>query len=504
MRSLFNHVMRRYFLHRHRRIVEIKQHSTALQHNILQRLLRRASHTEYGRKYDFGSIQSYDEYIDRVPLTDYEGLRTYIRRQMNGEENILWPGRAKWYAKSSGTTDRSKYIPMTEDSYHNTHTRAGWDSSTLLYQCDPACQLFSKKTLLMGGSLSKWKPDSDVYVGDVSAILINRLPPIGRPFFTPSFETALLDDWEAKINRMAEEIMLEDLTMLGGVPTWTMVLLDKVLELTGKQHMLEVWPNARYYVHGGVGFDPYRPQFKGYFPSEDFQYFEVYNASEGYFAMSDTPDSDGMLLLTNNDIFYEFITIESMHSERPESVPLAEVELNKNYALAISTSAGLWRYLIGDTISFTHKNPYRIKVTGRTKHFINVFGEEVMVGNAEEALQITMDQVPATINNFTVGPIFLEKQKRGGHEWVIEFEDEPRCMHTFSTVLDENLQRLNSDYAAKRFKNLALDPLTVRSVPKGTFISWMKRNNKVGGQHKVPRLYNSRKYIDELLNTSVI
>lgn len=492
--------MRVFFLTRYRRIEKIKSRSENLQEDMFMSLIKRGKGTEYGKKYHFSTIQNYEQFKELVPLTDYESLKPYIERMMEGESHVLWPGLVTQYAKSSGTTDRSKYIPMTSDCKINNHLRAGYDTTTILYQNDPDCAIFHKKSLIMGGSLNRHDQNHDVTVGDVSALLIEGLPKYSHSFYTPDFDIALHHDWEEKIERMAHQCMKEDIVMFGGVPTWTIVLFDRILEISGAANMEEIWPHAAYYMHGGVGFDPYRVQFDRYFPSKKLKYFEAYNASEGYFAIADRPDVEGMLLLTDNDVFYEFIDMADFSRGEMNTITLADVKPGVNYAIIISTSAGLWRYMIGDTVTFTSVNPYRLKVTGRTKHYINVFGEEVMVGNTEDALSQTIDREPAIVANYTVGPTYMEQKGKGSHHWVIEFSEAPRDIKRFTELLDQNLQAVNSDYAAKRSHDLALEEIRLDSVKEGTFHEWLKQKGKVGGQNKVPRLFNDRTYVDELLD----
>lgn len=501
MTGIFNNVVRMYLRKRYKRVVDMMNNSPEIQDDVFKDLIQRAKNTQYGKTHSYASIDSRTAYCKNVPIVNYDELKPLIQKSMQGEESVLWPGKTLWYSKSSGTTDRSKYLPVSDDSYQNNHIAAGWDTMASIYHNDPACEIFKKKNLVMGGSLHPWDKNEDVTVGDVSAILLKRLPMVARPFYTPDFETALLDDWEEKLERMATICMKEDVTMFGGVPTWTIVLFNKILEMTGQSTMEEVWPSARYYLHGGVGFDPYREQFKEYFPTVDFRYYEVYNASEGYFASSNHYDQDGMLLLTNNDIYYEFLEMSDAENTYAESVPLADVEIGKNYVVVISTSAGLWRYKPGDTVQFLSKNPYKIKVSGRTKHHINVFGEEVMVGNTDAALAATIKEMHAVVAEYTVGPIFLDASK-GGHNWVIEFEEAPEDVQRFGQILDTNLQKINSDYAAKRHKDLALKCLRLDRVPTGSFHRWMREQGKMGGQHKVPRLSNTRQYVDQLLEIS--
>ena len=500
MKKWFNKGVKQYLKLRYKRIEGIRNEPESTQKRIFLSLIERARNTEFGKKHNFDTIQSYEEYKSTVPLSDYEDLKSDINRMMMGESDILWPGKVKWYSKSSGTTsDRSKYIPVSDDSLYKNNVAASWDTMAITYHEDPDAEIFQKKSLIMGGALAPWEHNEDVTVGDVSAILLHRMPAIGRPFYSPDFKTACLDDWEEKIRLMAEICSKEKIVMFGGVPTWTIVLFKRILENTGAANMQEVWPDARYYMHGGVGFDPYIGQFKEFFPDPNFKYFEAYNASEGYFAIQDRSDEKGMLLLLDNDIFYEFVTMEELTNESPKTLTIGEVELDTNYAIVISTSGGLWRYICGDTIKFTSVKPYRIMVSGRTKHFINVFGEEVMVGNTEKALAETIKALPTVIKNYTVAPIFMSHGSKGGHQWLIEFDKAPDDLLAFEILLDDNMKKINSDYAAKRFKDIALGRLQILPVSNGTFHRWLASKGKVGGQNKVPRLFNTRKYVEELL-----
>ena len=419
---------------------------------------------------------------------------------MMGQRDILVPGEVTWYAKSSGTTSsRSKYIPVTDKYFYGNIIRACWDVSSIVYTNRPNARLFRDKSLIMGGSLSSHADNPNITVGDISAIMIHKLPWIGRPFYTPDFETALLSDWEEKIELMSHKCISENVVLFGGVPTWNIVLFNRMLEISGKNTISEIWPNVHSYLHGGVGFGPYQKQFEIYLGKKDFDFYEVYNASEGYFSIQDFPNSDGMLLLTDNGIYYEFVPMEEWGKENPTSIALEEIELHTNYAIVITNFGGLYRYMPGDTVTFTSRDPYRLRVSGRTTHFINVFGEEVIVENTDQALAMTCKEIPAVIREYTVGPIHLKSNQKGGHEWLIEFEKEPQNLKSFTTLLDENLRKVNSDYDAKRFKNLALQPLSLNILPEGTFHKWLKAKGKYGGQSKVPRLSNNRKHVDELL-----
>lgn len=468
-----------------------------LQNEVFFDLLNKLKHTEYGKKYNAHQIRNQEEFKAKLPLTDYEMLFTYISRMMDGEADILWPGKVNWFAKSSGTTnDKSKYIPITEDNLFDNHVAASWDAMAILYGNRPEARVFDGKNLIMGGSLKQWS--EQVTIGDVSAILLHRMPSVGRPFYTPDFETALLADWEEKIEKMAHQCIKEDVVMFAGVPTWTIVLFKRILEITGKKNIREVWPNIRTYFHGGVGFDPYVDQFKTFLPGEDIEYYEVYNASEGYFAVQDRLDAKGMLLLLDNAVYYEFIPIENMQEANPVTLPLEDIEEGKDYCIVISTSSGLWRYKPGDVIRFVSKAPYRIMVSGRTKHFINVFGEEVMVHNTDKAIKDTCSLCGGIVSDYTVGPIFMIEESKGGHEWLIEFEKAPENLDLFALELDNKLRAVNSDYDAKRHKDIALQPLKLSVVPPHSFQNWLRSKGKIGGQSKIPRLSNDRKYLDEL------
>lgn len=500
LKKWFNNCIKIFLKFRYRRIENIRSNPHAIQKQVLLALIKRAKNTEFGKEHSFEKITDRDSFAAQVPICDYEAIKKDIYRMMDGESDILWPGKIKWFAKSSGTTsDRSKYLPVTDDFYYKNNVASAWDTSSMVYHEDPDCMIYQKKSLIMGGSLELWKHNPEITIGDVSAILLHRMPQVGRPFYSPDFETSVLKDWDEKIDKMTDICSKDDIVMFGGVPTWTIVLLNKILTKTGAKNMHEVWPNARYYFHGGVGFDPYKEQFKAFFPDENFKYYEVYNATEGYFAIQDRYDEKGMLLLLDSDIYYEFISMEELVNPDPKAISLADVEVDKHYAIVISTSAGLWRYMPGDTVQFTSLHPYRIMVSGRTKHFINVFGEEVMVGNTDKALSETMRSLPAKVKDYTVAPIFMKRDGGGGHEWVIEFDELPDNLDAFEILLDSNLQKINSDYAAKRYKDIALNRLRLTVVPSGTFHRWLERKGKVGGQNKVPRLFNSRKYVEELL-----
>jgi hypothetical protein len=466
-----------------------------------RQLLYSARNTEIGRKYHFDEIRNYHQFAQNVPAHDYEKIKSYISRMMHGESDILWPGEVEWYSKSSGTTsDKSKFIPVTRANLYKCHLAGSWDSLALLYHHKPNLEIFQRKNLLMPGSYQHLVEFPRTKYGDISALLLQNMPAIGKAFYTPDFDTALSSNFEEKIERIADlSSKRDDIVMFGGVPTWIIVLFRMILEKTGKSNMLEVWPHLQVYMHGGVGFSPYRETFKKLIPSDDFIYQEIYNASEGYFGAQCDFAINDMLLLLDNGVFYEFIPMDQWDEEYPKTVPITEVEIGKNYAIMISTNAGLWRYMPGDTIMFTNARPYTFNITGRTKQFINAFGEEVMVGDTDKALALTCKALDCIVAEYTAAPLYIQGACKGGHQWVIEFERAPDNLQRFNILLDEHLQKINSDYEAKRFKSMALDMLRIEVVPSNTFCDWMKARGKYGSQHKVPRLANHRQYIEELL-----
>jgi len=488
-----------------RRIDQInhfKENPFEAQEGILQNLLLNARNTEYGRKYGFSYIRNRREFTEQVPIVNYEELFPYIERLMKGEQRLLWPSEVRWFAKSSGTTNaRSKFIPVTTEALEDCHFKGGKDLLSMYVNNYPDTKLFAGKGLGIGGShqINQFDKQGESYYGDVSAVIMKNLPFWVQITRTPSLDVALMDEWESKIDKMAQITSKENVTNLAGVPTWTIILLERILEITGKSHIHEVWPNLEVFVHGAVAFGPYRSVFKKLIPSPKMRYLETYNASEGFFGIQDQPNSDEMLLMLDYGIFYEFIPADEYGSDHPKVLALQDVELDKNYVLLITTNAGLWRYLIGDTIKFTSLNPFRIKISGRTKHFMNAFGEEVIVENAEQAVTYAANETNASIANFTAAPKYFSEGKRASHEWVIEFDNQPANIDQFTRLMDQKLREINSDYDAKRYKDIALEMPKVYMAPEGTFYKWMKSRGKLGGQHKVPRLSNNRDYIDDLL-----
>jgi hypothetical protein len=502
MPSWVNTAFRVYLRQRYRQIAYFMAHPEEAQQRVWQQLIQTARVTVWGKEFGYQHIRNREDYARRVPVQDYEQIRPYITRMMHGERDVLWPGQTRYFAKSSGTTgDRSKYIPVTGINLRECHIMGGRDAMALFYARRPDASIFAHRAMIMGGSLSAFESYPGTVVGDVSAIMIDHIPFFARPQLFPDVRTALLADWEEKLARLAEAgLRHSDVVMTGGVPTWTVVLFRRMLEMSGRANLEEIWPAFQLYVHGGVSFSPYRRQFAEFFPSGNVEYQEVYNATEGYFAAQDRADEDsGMLLLLSNGIYYEFLPVEEWASAQPRAIPLREVELGRHYAIVISTSAGLWRYMPGDTVQFTSLRPYRMVVSGRTKAFVNAFGEEVMVDNTDRALAAVCREMGVVVSDYTVAPVFLEGKERGGHEWLVEFERLPADMEQFSEQLDKQLQRLNSDYEAKRHKDLALQRLRVRVLPPGTFHRWLRVKGKLGGQHKVPRLANHRKHVEEIL-----
>lgn len=471
-----------------------------VQEELLFNLIKASENTQLGKKYDFSSMKSYTTFSERIPVSTYEELEPLIELTRKGEQNVFWHSNIKWFAKSSGTTNaKSKFIPVSSEALENCHYKASKDLLCLFLNNNEDSELFTGKSLRLGGSKQLYE-DNNTFFGDLSAILIDNMPIWAEFSSTPSSKISLMGDWETKLPAIINETINENVTSLAGVPSWMMVLLQKALETTGKSNLLELWPNAEVYFHGGVNFDPYREQYKKLFPKDSFKYYEIYNASEGFFAIQDQNDSSELLLMLDYGIFYEFIPMDVFGTLNQHVIRLSDVELNKNYALVITTNSGLWRYLIGDTIRFTSLSPYRIKVTGRTKHHINVFGEELMVENTDAAISKTCKEFNCEITDYTVAPIFMSDKQKGAHEWIIEFKTKPDNIDNFRMALDENLQNVNSDYEAKRYNNMTLNPLILNVARENLFYDWLKQQDKLGGQHKIPRLSNDRTYLECLLS----
>lgn len=471
-----------------------------VQEELRAKLIDKAKDTEIGKKYDFRSIRSYNDFAQTIPITSYEENQAYIERTRKGESNILWPTPIKWFAQSSGTTNaRSKYIPVSPESLEDCHYAASKDLLCMYLNNNEGSHLFSGKGLRLGGSKQLYQDNGTVY-GDLSAILIDNMPFWAEFSSTPNHDISLLSDWEVKMQAIVDETIQQDVTSLAGVPSWMLVLLNNVLETTGKESILDIWPNLEVYFHGGVNFDPYLNQYQKIISSDSFKYYEIYNASEGFFAIQGQNDSKELLLMLDYGIFYEFIPMNTYGTLDQKIIPLSEVEAGVNYAIIITTNAGLWRYKIGDTVRFTSTSPYKIKVTGRTKHHINVFGEELIIENAEQALKKATLETGCEIKDYTAAPIFMDGKEKGAHEWVIEFKNPPEDMTLFNTQLDLALQEVNSDYQAKRFNNTTLNAPKIHAARENLFYDWLRENNKLGGQHKVPRLSNKRDFIEALLH----
>ena len=490
----------KFFKLRQRSLSLYATEAEVIQEKVLQQLVNRASSTEWGREFDYKNIRNYQDY-QRVPIQTYEEIKGYVDRMRHGEKDILWPGQVVWYAKSSGTTnDKSKFIPVSKEGLQTVHYAGGRDSVALYLKNNSNSRLFSGKALILGGSHAPNYNLKHSLVGDLSAILIENINPLVNMIRVPQKEIALLSDFEEKMEKIAREAADKNVTNISGVPSWMLAVIKRVMELKGTDNLAEVWPNLEVFFHGGVAFTPYREQYKQIIRSDKMHYMETYNASEGFFGIQSDPTDPAMLLMIDYGVFYEFIPMDEFDSPNPRIVPLADVELNKNYAMVISTACGLWRYIIGDTVKFTSKNPYKFIITGRTKHFINAFGEELMVDNAEQGLARACRATGAQVAEYTAAPVFMDTDAKCRHQWLIEFAVQPDSMGKFAEVLDQSLQEINSDYEAKRYKNITLQPLEIVNARPHLFHDWLKQKGKLGGQHKVPRLSNARDYIDELLS----
>ncbi len=488
------------FLSRQKELEKHINGAAALQGEVLSYLVERAKETEYGRKHIFGKIMSYDSFAANVPLNTYDDLKGDIDRMRHGEASVLWPGVVKWYAKSSGTTnDKSKFIPVSRDGLKNIHYQGGRDAVAIYLRNNPKSRIFDGRSLILGGSHSPNYNLHNSLVGDLSAILIENINPLANLVRVPKKQTALLSDFEVKRDRIAHETLNKNVTNISGVPSWMLSVLTRVMELSGKEHLEEVWPDIEVFFHGGVAFTPYRRQYEQLITSPSMHYMETYNASEGFFGLQSDPSDPSMLLMLDYGVFYEFIPMDEFGSDNPNVVPLEGVQVGTNYAMVISTSCGLWRYVIGDTVKFTSKNPYKFVITGRTKSFINAFGEELIVDNAEKGLAYACKQTGAEVSEYTAAPVFMDGNAKCRHQWLIEFSHEPEDIRAFASLLDSKLQEINSDYEAKRYKDITLQHLEIIKARKDLFNDWLKSKGKLGGQHKVPRLSNSRDIMEQLL-----
>ncbi len=499
--AVINSILNLVNIKRLEQIEEFRRYPHKVQNRELSELLHLARNTEYGKKYRFSEIKTYQTFSSRLPVNDYDNIKDDVQRIQNGEQNILWPTDIRWFAKSSGTTsDRSKFIPISKEALELCHFRSGKDIYAFYINQLPDTKVFAGKSLALGGSHQVANMKENSFYGDLSAVIIRNLP-----FWTyfskvPNPDIALMEEWEEKIEHIAQTTINNNVTNMVGVPSWFLVLLRRILEITGKNTISDVWPNLELFVHGGVSFSPYRDLYKNIISNPDMKFMETYNASEGFFGIQDDLNSDDMLLMLDYGIYYEFIPMDEVDKDAPKTIPLRDVETGKNYAVVITTNTGLWRYMIGDTISFTSTNPYKIRVTGRTKHFINAFGEEVIIDNAEKALKIACEKTGANILEYTAAPRYFNKdQSNAAHQWLFEFETPPDNLEKFTRILDESLRKINSDYDAKRYKNMTLGPPEVVVMKRGGFYAWLKSKNKLGGQHKIPRLANNRDYIDSLL-----
>ncbi len=481
------------------RIEAWKNNPVDAQRDVLQDIVTAAQYTEFGRKYNFSSLFTIRAFKEAIPVHEYDDLKPYIERMMNGEQNILWNTPIYWFAKSSGTTsDKSKFIPVSEESLNDCHYKGAKDVLTLYYNFNPDSELLTGKGLVIGGSHRINPMNKEAQYGDLSAVLLQNTPFWGHWVRTPDLSIALMDEWESKIEKLAQSTIKENVTSVSGVPPWTLVLFKRILEITGKKTIAEVWPSFELFMHGGVSFVPYKEQFQKLI-GKNIHYLEMYNASEGFFSAQDIPGQEGMLLFVDHGIFMEFMPVSEYGKKYPKTIGLENVEPGKNYALVISTNAGLWRYLLGDTIQFTSLKPFRIKVSGRLKHFINAFGEELIIDNSDKAIAIASEKTGAVVNDYTAAPVYFSDTSNGAHEWLIEFEKEPDDLYHFRNELDSALKSINSDYEAKRHKDIALRMPIIHSLKKGTFTEWLRKKGKLGGQHKVPRLSNERKLIEEIL-----
>ena len=489
-----------YFAPRLKEIEQYTDHAGELQEGVLRRLIRMASNTEWGKKYDYASIRTYEDFKNRLPIQTYEEIKPYVTRLRAGEQNLLWPSTIRWFAKSSGTTnDKSKFLPVTPEILKGCHYKGGFDCVAIYLRNNPESRFFSKKGLILGGSHSPSPLNSEAHQGDLSAVLLQNLNPLVNLIRVPKKPIILMDEWESKIKAIVENTWNKDINSLSGVPSWMLVLIKAVLKKTGREYLTDVWPNLEVFFHGGISFEPYREQYKTLIPSNKMHYMETYNASEGFFGLQDDPTDPSLLMMPDYGIFYEFIPMNEVGSAHPTVLPLESVETGKNYAMVITTSGGLWRYQIGDTVRFTSLFPHKFVISGRTKHFINAFGEELMVDNADKAIAMTCLRTGAKVKEYTAAPLFMLDKAKGRHQWFIEFDKKPESLDEFATLLDQNLQKLNSDYEAKRYKEISLQPLEIVIAHDGAFYEWLKQKGKLGGQHKIPRLSNDRTHIEELL-----
>jgi len=489
-----------FFRYRLKQIESHVMHADAVQQKQLSRLIDVSKQTEWGKKYDYKSIRNYEIFQERIPIQQYDDVKPYVERMLQGEQGLIWPTPVKWFAKSSGTTnDKSKYLPVSKEILWRCHYKGGFDAVALYLGNNPSSNFFGRKGLILGGSHKPVALNQHAHCGDLSAVLLQQLNPLVNLVRVPPKRIILMDEWESKIKAIVENTWNKDLNSISGVPSWMLVLIKALLERTGKESLTEVWPNLEVFFHGGISFSPYRAQYKALIPSDKMHYVETYNASEGFFGIQSDLNDPSMLLTLDYGIFYEFIPMSEIEREQPTVLPLEAVATGVNYAMVITTCGGLWRYLIGDTIRFTSTNPYKFIITGRTKHFINAFGEELMVDNADKGMARACELTGAKVKEYTAAPLFMLNAAQGKHQWFIEFEKMPSSLSEFARILDSTLQQLNSDYEAKRYRSMSLLPPEIIPAREGVFYEWLKEKGKLGGQHKIPRLSNQRTHIDQLL-----
>ena len=489
-----------FFRYRLKQIESHVMHADAVQQKQLSRLIDVSKQTEWGKKYDYKSIRNYETFQERIPIQQYDDVKPYVERMLQGEQGLIWPTPVKWFAKSSGTTnDKSKYLPVSKEILWRCHYKGGFDAVALYLGNNPSSNFFGRKGLILGGSHKPVALNQHAHCGDLSAVLLQQLNPLVNLVRVPPKRIILMDEWESKIKAIVENTWNKDLNSISGVPSWMLVLIKALLERTGKESLTEVWPNLEVFFHGGISFSPYRAQYKALIPSDKMHYVETYNASEGFFGIQSDLNDPSMLLTLDYGIFYEFIPMSEIEREQPTVLPLEAVATGVNYAMVITTCGGLWRYLIGDTIRFTSTNPYKFIITGRTKHFINAFGEELMVDNADKGMARACELTGAKVKEYTAGPLFMLNAAQGKHQWFIEFEKMPSSLSEFARILDSTLQQLNSDYEAKRYRGMSLLPPEIIPAREGVFYEWLKEKGKLGGQHKIPGLSNQRTHIDQLL-----
>ncbi|MBN2659830.1 MAG: GH3 auxin-responsive promoter family protein [Tannerellaceae bacterium] len=489
-----------FFRYRLKQIESHVMHADAVQQKQLSRLIDVSKQTEWGKKYDYKSIRNYETFQERIPIQQYDDVKPYVERMLQGEQGLIWPTPVKWFAKSSGTTnDKSKYLPVSKEILWRCHYKGGFDAVALYLGNNPSSNFFGRKGLILGGSHKPVALNQHAHCGDLSAVLLQQLNPLVNLVRVPPKRIILMDEWESKIKAIVENTWNKDLNSISGVPSWMLVLIKALLERTGKESLTEVWPNLEVFFHGGISFSPYRAQYKALIPSDKMHYVETYNASEGFFGIQSDLNDPSMLLTLDYGIFYEFIPMSEIEREQPTVLPLEAVATGVNYAMVITTCGGLWRYLIGDTIRFTSTNPYKFIITGRTKHFINAFGEELMVDNADKGMARACELTGAKVKEYTAAPLFMLNAAQGKHQWFIEFEKMPSSLSEFARILDSTLQQLNSDYEAKRYRGMSLLPPEIIPAREGVFYEWLKEKGKLGGQHKIPRLSNQRTHIDQLL-----